>query len=130
MVLAGRNISRVFYAVTALVVFAGDQVTKHIIESSIPERGTVTVIPGFFNLANVKNVGAAFGLFADSPAAWKTGPVPQAPAGAAPAGAAPAGATLGLASVAGTAALPAFAGTTPLPANSPGLEVAAIVGLP
>jgi signal peptidase II len=81
MVFAGRNISRVFYAVIALVVFAGDQVTKHIIESSIPERGTVTVIPGLFNLTNVKNVGAAFGLFADSPAAWKTGLLITASAG-------------------------------------------------
>ena len=72
MVFAGRNISRAFYAVIALVVFAGDQVTKRIIESSIPERGTVTVIPGLFSLTNVKNVGAAFGLFADSPAPWKT----------------------------------------------------------
>jgi signal peptidase II len=81
MVFAGRNISRVYYAVIALVVFAGDQVTKRIIESSIPERGTVTVIPGLFSLTNVKNVGAAFGLFADSPAAWKTGLLILASAG-------------------------------------------------
>jgi signal peptidase II len=72
MVFAARNISRFFYAVIALLVLAADQITKHIVESSIPERGTVTVIPGFFNLTNVKNVGAAFGLFADSPATWKT----------------------------------------------------------
>ena len=81
MVFASRNISRAFYAVIALVVFAGDQVTKRIIESSIPERGTVTVIPGLFSLTNVKNVGAAFGLFADSPAAWKTGLLILASAG-------------------------------------------------
>ena len=81
MVFAGRNISRAFYAVIALVVFAGDQVTKRNIESSIPERGTVTVIPGLFSLTNVKNVGAAFGLFADSPAAWKTGLLILASAG-------------------------------------------------
>ena len=46
------------------------------------------------------------------------------------AGAAPAGAAFGFARVAGTAALPALAGTTPLPSNWPGLEVAAIAGLP
>ena len=41
-------------------------------ESSIPEREVVPVIPGLFNITHVKNEGAAFGLFADSPAPWKT----------------------------------------------------------
>jgi len=67
-----RNISRVIYAAIALLVFVGDQATKAIVESSIPERQVVPVIPGFFNLTHVKNEGAAFGLFADSPAPWKT----------------------------------------------------------
>jgi signal peptidase II len=72
MIFAGRNISRALYAVITLLVFAADQITKYLIESSVPERSTISVVPGFFNLTNVKNVGAAFGLFADSPAAWKT----------------------------------------------------------
>src|SRR5206468_7573636 len=50
----------------------GDQSTKVIVESSIPERQVIPVIPGFFNITHVKNEGAAFGLFADSPAPWKT----------------------------------------------------------
>ena len=67
-----RNISRVIYAAIALLVFVGDQTTKAIVESSIPERQVIPVIPRFFNITHVKNEGAAFGLFADSPAPWKT----------------------------------------------------------
>ena len=67
-----RNISRVIYAAIALLVFVGDQSTKAIVESSIPERQIIPVIPGLFNITHVKNEGAAFGLFADSPAPWKT----------------------------------------------------------
>ena len=67
-----RNISRIIYAAIALLVFVGDQATKAIVESSIPERQIIPVIPGLFNITHVKNEGAAFGLFADSPAPWKT----------------------------------------------------------
>jgi hypothetical protein len=49
---------------------------------------------------------------------------------AAPAGAAPGCVVLDFISLAGATPLPAFAGTTPLPSNWPGLEVAAIAGLP
>jgi signal peptidase II len=31
----------------------------------------IQIIPGFFRLTHVENRGAAFGLFADSPAQWK-----------------------------------------------------------
>src|SRR5713226_5773717 len=67
-----RNISRVIYTAIAMLVFAGDQVTKSMVESAIPEHEVIPVIPGFFNLTHVRNGGAAFGLFADSPAPWKT----------------------------------------------------------
>jgi signal peptidase II len=33
----------------------------------------IQVIPGFFRLTHTENTGAAFSLFADSPAHWKTG---------------------------------------------------------
>ena len=66
------KISRLIHIAIALLVFAGDQATKSIVESSIPEREVVPVIPGLFNITHVKNEGAAFGLFADSPAPWKT----------------------------------------------------------
>jgi signal peptidase II len=67
-----RNISRLIYVVIAFLVFVGDQATKYLVEASVPEREVIPVIPGLFNLTHVKNVGAAFGLFADSPAPWKT----------------------------------------------------------
>ncbi len=62
-------VRRLVYAVTACLVVAADQVTKHLVAGSLPLHSTVTVIPGFFDLTHVKNSGAAFGLFAgiDSP---------------------------------------------------------------
>ncbi len=67
-----RNISRVIYGAIALLVFVGDQMTKALVDSSIPEHEIIPVIPGLFNLTHVRNGGAAFGLFADPPAPWKT----------------------------------------------------------
>lgn len=58
-------------ALIAAAVFAADQVTKAMVASRIPERATIHVIPGFFNLINTKNPGAVFGLFAESSAWWK-----------------------------------------------------------
>jgi signal peptidase II len=59
-------------AVITAAVFAADQVTKHLVESRIPERAVIPVVRGFFNLTNTKNSGAVFGLFSDSPVWWKT----------------------------------------------------------
>jgi signal peptidase II len=42
------------------------------VKASIPEHTTVPLLPHFFNLIHTNNAGAAFGLFSDSPAAWKT----------------------------------------------------------
>lgn len=67
-----RSLPRLAYALIAAGVFVADQVTKGLVESRIPPFSVVTVIPHFFNLTNTKNPGAAFGLFADSPAPWKT----------------------------------------------------------
>lgn len=67
-----RTLPRVAYAVIAAGVFVADQVTKGLVESRIPPFSVIPVIPHFFNLTNTKNPGAAFGLFADSPAPWKT----------------------------------------------------------
>jgi signal peptidase II len=63
---------RILWVVIAVVVFAGDQVTKAVVEDLIPEHTTVPVLPHFLNLIHTKNAGAAFGLFSDSPAPWKT----------------------------------------------------------
>ncbi len=68
-----KNISRFFSGAIALVVFLGDQTTKAMVEGSIPERAVIPVLPGVFNITHTKNPGAAFGLFSDSPAPWKTG---------------------------------------------------------
>lgn len=67
-----RSLSRLFITAIAVVVFLGDQVTKAMVESSIPEHSVIPVLPPIFNLTHVKNAGAAFGLFSDSPAPWKT----------------------------------------------------------
>jgi signal peptidase II len=67
-----QRISRLIYVLVAALVFVGDQLSKSVVERSIPEYAVIPVIPHFFNLTHSKNPGAAFGLFADSPAAWKT----------------------------------------------------------
>lgn len=53
-------------------VLAGDQVTKSVVAHSITERRVISVIPHCFNLIYAENAGAAFSLFAESPAPWKT----------------------------------------------------------
>ena len=68
-----HRISRWVYIAIAAVVFAGDQATKAMVESAMPLHAVVPVIPHFFNLARTQNPGAAFGLFSDAPAPWKTG---------------------------------------------------------
>ena len=64
--------SRLLWGITAVVVFVADQVTKAVVNASIPEHTTVPLLPYFFNLIHTNNAGAAFGLFSDSPAPWKT----------------------------------------------------------
>jgi signal peptidase II len=64
--------SRLLWGITAVVVFVADQVTKVVVKGSIPEHTTVPLLPRFFNLVHTNNAGAAFGLFSDSPAPWKT----------------------------------------------------------
>jgi signal peptidase II len=55
----------------ALLVILLDRVTKLAVEKNIPLHESIAIIPGFFRLTHVQNRGAAFGLFADSPAEWK-----------------------------------------------------------
>ncbi|HEX5482389.1 MAG TPA: signal peptidase II [Terriglobia bacterium] len=64
--------SYLLYCLIALLVFVSDQVTKTLVERSIPLYSTVPVIPHFFNLTHTHNPGAAFGLFSQSPSPWKT----------------------------------------------------------
>ncbi len=67
-----RNVSRVVYAAIAVLVLCGDQLTKQMVRAGIPLQAVVPVVPRFFNLTHTENPGAAFGLFSDSPSAWKT----------------------------------------------------------
>jgi signal peptidase II len=67
-----NRFSRVVGVAIALAVFVADQVTKGLVEDLIPEHTTVPVLPHFLNLIHTKNAGAAFGLFSNSPAPWKT----------------------------------------------------------
>jgi signal peptidase II len=56
----------------ALVVVLLDRWTKHLAATRIAMYSRIQVIPGFFRITHTENTGAAFSLFADSPAHWKT----------------------------------------------------------
>jgi signal peptidase II len=67
-----KNSARAFYLLIALVVVLLDRWTKHIVAKRISLYSHIQVIPGFFSLTHTENTGAAFSLFADSNAHWKT----------------------------------------------------------
>ena len=50
----------------SLPLYVLDQVTKALVQHSIPYLNSVPVIPGFFNLVHVHNTGAAFGMLTNS----------------------------------------------------------------
>jgi len=56
--------------VAGLVVFI-DQISKVIIFEILPLYGSVSVIPGFFNITHVHNPGGAFGFLAGHSEAWR-----------------------------------------------------------
>jgi signal peptidase II len=62
---------RLYHLLIALAIFTLDQITKAIIEATIPLHDARTIIPGFMNLTHVKNRGAAFGIFAEAPSQSK-----------------------------------------------------------
>lgn len=64
---------RLYQFLIAALVVVGDRTTKWLIARSIPLNGSgIQVIPRLFRITHVENRGAAFGLFAESPATWKT----------------------------------------------------------
>jgi signal peptidase II len=67
-----KNSARAFYLLIVLAVVALDRWTKRLVARRIPLYAHIQVIPGFFRLTHTENTGAAFSLFADSPAPWKT----------------------------------------------------------
>src|SRR5690242_13920868 len=62
---------RLYHLLIALVIFTLDQVTKAMVEASIPLSEARNIVPGLLQLTHVKNRGAAFGIFADSPSEGK-----------------------------------------------------------
>jgi signal peptidase II len=67
-----KNVARSVYLLIALIVVLLDRWTKHIVARRIALYQHIQVIPGFFRLTHTENTGAAFSLFADSTAPWKT----------------------------------------------------------
>ena len=67
-----KNSARAFYLFIALAVVLLDRWTKHVVAQRIHPYSHIQVIRGFFQLTHTENTGAAFSLFADSPAPWKT----------------------------------------------------------
>lgn len=62
-----RNVlMNVYFSISAVCILILDQVTKYIIIEKLPIGSSIEVIGGFFYITNVKNRGAAFGLFQDS----------------------------------------------------------------
>jgi len=49
-----------------LPLYILDQITKFLVLAHIPTHVTIEVIPGFFNLVQVHNTGAAFGMLKDN----------------------------------------------------------------
>ena len=66
-----HTIHLILYAVIVVLIFAGDQITKKIVQVSIPHDTVIQVIPGFFNLIHTENSGIAFSLFAGASSSWK-----------------------------------------------------------
>src|SRR5216684_654607 len=60
------------YLLIALIVVLLDRWTKLVVAQRISLYSHIQVIPGFFQLTHTENTGAAFSLFADSTAPWKT----------------------------------------------------------
>ena len=67
-----KNAARASHFILAVIVVALDHWTKRLAETRIALYAHIQVIPGFFRLTHTENTGAAFSLFADHPARWKT----------------------------------------------------------
>jgi signal peptidase II len=67
-----KNTARTLHCFIALVVVLLDRWTKHTVAHRLALYAHIQIIPGFFRITHTENTGAAFSLFADSPAPWKT----------------------------------------------------------
>src|SRR5271168_3440052 len=66
------NRARAAHFFLALLIILIDRWTKRLVATRIALYTHIQIIPGFFRLTHTENTGAAFSLFADSPAPWKT----------------------------------------------------------
>ncbi len=57
----------------AALVLVPDQITKLMVQASMPLWATTPVIPGFFDLSHVVNRGAAFGFLNRMDISWQVG---------------------------------------------------------
>lgn len=62
MIARGRG----FYALVSLAVIVLDQITKRIVDRTLPLHDDVPLIPGFLSLQYVRNTGAAFGVLSNA----------------------------------------------------------------
>ncbi len=51
-------------AVVAGLVVIFDQITKAVVQNTLPLYHSISVIPGFFSITHIRNPGGAFGLMA------------------------------------------------------------------
>jgi signal peptidase II len=66
------TLARVAHLILALIVVVIDRWSKRLVAARIAMYTHIQIIPGFFRLTHTENTGAAFSLFADSPAHWKS----------------------------------------------------------
>ena len=64
---------RKWYLLIALAVVLLDRLSKWTVARALPLHESVQIVPSFFRLTHVQNRGAAFGIFDESPTAWKLG---------------------------------------------------------
>lgn len=57
--------------IASVLVLVLDQWTKWLILHQIPDHASIPVLPGFFNLVNIRNRGAAFGFLNRSDIEWQ-----------------------------------------------------------
>jgi signal peptidase II len=62
---------RLLGLLATFVVFFLDQLSKWYASRELANRG-ITILPGFFDLELVHNMGAAFGMFAELPPGWRS----------------------------------------------------------